>query len=212
MGLFDSFNLNKDKVQNSKERLKEIILENGNTNSCYYLGKYKLLKEYENPYVWKYIQVDIVYGLLCNGKSYIVIDDERYSKIYSDYYDYDDFKEFKISKKDFVLNDTNREILLVYLDKINVDMIIDMIEGTSLWDYTGIVKIYGFINEMPESAYENMIQGNLNNDSFIVKIQPTGDGEGLEIMINEKRISIDTLNSIISKSLEKYSVKLISEV
>lgn len=210
MGLFDCIAENKKLPEKELLTIIKLSLKE-NSTSTYSLGVDKHLKEYANPYLWRHAQADIVYSLLREYKICIVIYDAHFTDIYNDYIKSPECKKLRIIKDDGSVS-IDGDILFAYLPRMNMDIIIDMIEGTSLWDYNGIVKIYGYSDEVPEEFYKEIIRGNHNDDFFALKVEPTGDCEGLDVMINNKILSSNSLKCTVKEVLEKYSLDINNEL
>ncbi len=175
----------------NKLQLKE--LENG---KCL-LSPEKNLNKYYNKYIWKYVQNEVIYSLFIDYKVYFMIYDKEYADIYSEYiYGYELLKT----------TDNHGIVSLgVYSDKIDMYIITEFTEGTSIWDYTGLMHIFA-INERADIS---MIDDQFNNsNNFILSVEPAGDNEGLYINFNQNIISLSNIKNLIIKVLSKYQVVL----
>jgi len=180
-------------------KLKTIDLEKyqHETYMEYYLGLFpKYEQKYENSYIWNFIQNDIVYELCKNKRVIIEINDFEFNSIY------DDYPRIKLSEGE--TNSFNKN--LINLECINKEIILDFLEGTSIWDYADIINFYCYeSNNFNDGMFKFIEKDGLEKSNYFAKIFPTGDNLGLSIISkSQDGLIID----IIREVLLQYSVTL----
>lgn len=163
-------------------------------NRRYELTLNSFPKEFNNLYLWNYIQRDIIYAINEDYFINIEISDKKYSEI---------FRCYLSGLYNFIDIDENR--LLICCKKSDYRISTELIEGSDILQYTNIIKILFFPN-LFNSSGTNYYNDKLNE--IAVKMEPCGDNLGFYIYINDEYIAEETLIAKIKNVLEKYKMHL----
>lgn len=163
-------------------------------NCKYELTLNSLPKEFNNLYLWNYIQRDIIYAI---NEEYIInieVSDKKYSEI---------LRSYLSNLYNFIDIDDSR--ILICCNNADFRIATELLEGSDILQYTNIIKILFFSNLLNSSDINNYDD---KLKEVAVKMEPCGDNLGFYIYINEENISEGSLISKIKKVLEKYKIYL----
>lgn|GEM_PF-6038174 len=186
------FNKNKD-CNIDKTDFDSIILKN-HKNCKYELILNALPKKLNNLYLWNYIQRDVISAFNNDFFINVEINDKEHSEI---------FRSYLSDLYDFIKIDDNKS--LICCKKADNRIITELIESTSILQYTNIIRILFFINEI------NHLDMNYYNDmlkEYAISMEPCGDNLGFYIYINKSYISEDALILKIKNVLSTYKMQL----
>lgn len=95
---------------------------------------------------------------------------------------------------------------IISFDSIDKNIILDFINGTSIWDSSGILNIYAYESNVWNDNLKNIKSiRELKASKFSFEIFPMGDNLGVTISTAKEN---NIIVNIIEKVIQQYSVKL----
>ena len=125
---------------------------------------------FNNSYLWNYIQRDILAVLLKDSSVCVEIFDSQKMEILKGYLD-----------KLYTFSDTSNEKVYIFCEKADLRLLTELIEGTDTWSYAGLLKIYAC-----QKGYFSDDSIKINDLDYYFKIEPFGDNLGISISVNKE--------------------------
>jgi hypothetical protein len=199
--MFNLFSKKVKKVKNKIEKLNCVILRRIINSNTFLLSTPKRKNEYFNGYIWDFIIVDVIYGLL-NDVSFVAeIRAERYSELLGDLAGYQVYN----LKKDGVSFNTKA---LISYKGVRKDLLVEMVKGIDIWSYDKILTLYGFDSQVISDSCSDAEIDSAVTEKFLIAIEPCNDGDDLLIKISNNIITTEQLSNKLAETLSMYGLSL----
>jgi len=145
--------------------------------------------KYNNSYLWNYVQRDLLAAIFKEHPVCVEILDKQHVEILKEYLD-----EF------YTIFEISNEKAYIFSEKADLRLLTELIEGTDIWIYAGLLNIYAC----------HSIRANAENLDYYFKVEPFGDNLGISITLSKESGAAFKENLIerIQSVTEDYRLKL----